>query len=403
MSKTAAPITITATEARSIAMRAQGLAEDMAPFGRGKAAALKAVQHLGYVQIDTIHVLQRAHHHVIWSRVPDYKPETLQELQSTDRAVFEYWNHASSILPTRDYRYSLPLMEKYRSETHWADESAELRSAIQRVYAEIRGKGPLRIGEVESKGSYASGWNNSGVGKIERIALHELWMQGLIMIRSRKGMEKIFDLTERVLPAGTDTRLPSPSEAAEFHVRRALAALGVARVQELHYLQDTARAEDGRAALRAMVEKREAVRISIPDVKAPLYALRSSLDLFSPIQRHAVRFLSPFDNLVIQRNRLKWLFEFDYAVEIYVPAAKRKYGYFVLPIQWGDRLIGRMDAKADRSESCLLIQNLVFEPSFKQLGSIKEPLREALDAFASFQGCAQWKIGRVSPKRFGLK
>jgi uncharacterized protein len=131
--------------------------------------------------------------------------------------------------------------------------------------------------------------------------------------------------------------------------------------------------------------------------------LRSSLDLFTPIQRHAVRFLSPFDNLVIQRKRLEWLFEFDYVVEIYVPAAKRKYGYFVLPIQWGDRLIGRMDAKADRSESCLLIQNLVFEASFKQLGSIKEPLREALDAFASFQGCAQWKIGRVSSKRFGLK
>jgi uncharacterized protein len=140
----------------------------------------------------------------------------------------------------------------------------------------------------------------------------------------------------------------SPSEAAEFHVRRALAALGVARVQELHYLQDTARAEDGRAALRAMVEKGEAVRISIPDVKTPLYALRSSLDLFTPIQRHAVRFLSPFDNLAIQRKRLEWLFEFDYVVEIYVPAAKRKYGYFVLPIQWGDRLIGRMDAKADR-------------------------------------------------------
>ena len=109
------------------------------------------------------YVLQRAHHHVIWSRVPDYKPETLQELQSTDGAVFEYWNHASSILPARDYRYSLPLMEKYRSEMHWANDSAELRSAMRRVYAQIRGKGPLRIGEVESKGTYASGWTDSGV------------------------------------------------------------------------------------------------------------------------------------------------------------------------------------------------------------------------------------------------
>jgi len=126
-------ITLSAKEARWIALRSQGLADIPAPFGEGKAAVLKAIQHLGYVQVDTVSVLQRAHHHVLWSRVPDYAPAMLHELQSPDAAVFEYWNHASSILPMGDFRYSLPLMRKYRTALHWSTASPELEKAIQRM------------------------------------------------------------------------------------------------------------------------------------------------------------------------------------------------------------------------------------------------------------------------------
>jgi uncharacterized protein YcaQ len=385
------PVSLSLAEVRAIVLRSQALADNESPFGLGKAAVLKAVQHLGYVQVDPISVIQRAHHHVLWSRVPDYHPDMLHELQDTDAAVFEYWNHAASYLPTRDYKFSLPLMRKYRGKLHWSDESPELRKSMRRMLTLIRKHGPLMISDVESKGS-AKGWSATTPGKIERRALHELWRRGDIMIRSRRGVQKVFDLTPRVLPAGTDLKFPSQRGAAEFHVRRALRALGVASRQELHYLKDAGQTEAARAALSALVNRGEAVQLQVSDfAKVPLFSLREALELSAPLKNAVVRFLSPFDNLTIQRKRLKWLFDFDYAVEIYVPANQRKYGYFVLPILWGDRLIGRMDAKANRSERQLVILNLVFEPTFLGLKAVQPAFVEALTRFTRFQQCDHWK------------
>src|SRR6267154_2409269 len=137
------PASLSLAEARAISLRSQGLAEDPAPFGSGKAAVLAAIQHLGYVQVDPINVIQRAHHHVLWSRVPDYQPEMLHELQSPDVSVFEYWNHATSYLPTSDFRFSLPLMRKHRAQLHWSNDSAELRASMRRMRGLIRKNGPL--------------------------------------------------------------------------------------------------------------------------------------------------------------------------------------------------------------------------------------------------------------------
>ena len=393
------PVSLTPAEVRAIVLRSQGLADNEAPFGLGKPAVLKAVEHLGYVQVDPINVLQRAHHHVLWSRVPDYSPDMLHELQSPDVAVFEYWNHASSYLPTRDYKFSLPLMRKYRRRLHWSDESPELRKSMRRMLSMIRKNGPLMISDVESAGS-VKGWSAATSGKIERRALHELWMRGDIMIRSRRGgVQKIFDLSSRVLPTGTDVKLPSKPEAAEFHIRRTLRALGVASRRELHYLQDAGQADVARAALSSFVNRGEAIELRATNFpKTPLFALREALELNPPLNKNVVRFLSPFDNLIIQRQRLKWLFDFDYTVEIYVRADKRKYGYFVLPILWGDRLIGRMDAKANRAERQLKIHNLVFEATFRELNLLRPVFIEALAGFTRFQQCENWKILRVEPK-----
>jgi uncharacterized protein len=210
-------------------------------------------------------------------------------------------------------------------------------------------------------------------------------------------------LPERILPERTDLRFPTKREAAEFHVRRALRALGVARAQELHYLQDTEQAGTIRAALLTLVNRGEAIELRVADFpKIPIFALREALELAAPLKNNSIRLLSPFDNLTIQRKRLKWLFDFDYSVEIYVPAAKRKYGYFVLPILWGDRLIGRLDAKASRAERQLVIHNLVFEPAFRELGAAKPAFLEALRNFTRFQQCDEWKISRVEPKAFRI-
>ena len=396
------PVSMSLTEVRAIALRSQRLAEDLSPFGLGKAAVLKAIQHLGYIQVDPINVLQRAHHHVLWSRVPNYHPDMLHELQDPDAAVFEYWNHAASYLPMTDYRFSMPLMRKYRGEFHWSDDSPELRKSMRRLLTMIRKQGPLMLSEVESTGA-VNGWSAGKTSKIERRALHELWMRGDIMIRSRQGVQKIFDLPARVLPAGMDVKMPSRFEAAEYHVRRALRALGIAAPQELHYLQDAGQASAAREALSALIKRGEAVETRVADLpKLRLFALRDALELNTPVENNIVRFLSPFDNLPIQRKRLNWLFDFDYVVEIYVPMEKRKYGYFVLPILWGDRLIGRMDAKANRAERQLVIHNLVFEPTFQDFEAVKSALGSALNDFTRFQECDQWKISQVEPKAFKI-
>lgn len=389
--------TISLSEARNIALRSQGLADEASPFGVGKEASLRAVQHLGYVQVDTISVVQRAHHHVLWSRVPDYAPEMLHQLQDPDRAVFEYWNHAASYLPVSDFRFSLPLMRRYRSETHWGDDTPELKRAIRRVLQLVRRKGALLLRDVESK-EFIGGWSNAAPSKIEKRALHELWMRGQVMIRSRQGFQKVFDLPERVLPPGIDQTLPTKKEVAEFHIRRALRALGVARTSELHYLQETERTSVVKTVLQDLVKKGEVVQLKVAEFpNVPCFALPGALDSASPLKASRLRILSPFDNLVIQRERLRWLFGFDYIIECYVPAAKRRYGYFVLPILWGDRFIGRMDAKADRAQRILQVNNLFFEPTFKDFGSVRSTLREVLQAFAKFQGCDRFKFAKISP------
>jgi uncharacterized protein YcaQ len=167
------PVSLSVTEVRAIVLRSQRLAEDLLPFGLGKTAVLKAIQHLGYIQVDPINVLQRAHHHVLWSRVPNYHPDMLHQLQDPDAAVFEYWNHAASYLPMTDYRFSMPLMRKYRREFHWSEDSPELRKSMRRLLTMIRKQGPLMLSEVESTGG-VDGWSAGKTSKIERRALHEL-------------------------------------------------------------------------------------------------------------------------------------------------------------------------------------------------------------------------------------
>ncbi|HEY5894263.1 MAG TPA: crosslink repair DNA glycosylase YcaQ family protein [Chthoniobacterales bacterium] len=394
------PLSISLSEARAIALRAQGLADEPAPFGESKTAVLQAIRHLGYVQVDTISVIQRAHHHVLWSRVPDYRREMLHELQELDRAVFEYWNHAASYLPMNDFRFSLPFMRQCRGKTYWTEWPPDLVKAMRRVLRTIRSNGALMLRDVETKGQI-EGWFNSSPDKIERRALHRLWLRGEVMIRSRQGFQKVFDLPERVLPEGTDVTLPTKREAAEFHARRALRALGVARSQELHYLRDADHGNAVRVALQSLIKRGEVIELQMAEFPdKPCFALRQSLELAAPLKSRMIRFLSPFDNLVIQRKRLQWLFGFDYTIEVYVPAAKRKFGYFVLPILWGDRIIGRVDAKASRPDRRLLIHHLIFEPDFADFDAIGTSLPEALTEFSRFQGCDEWEITKVTPSGF---
>ena len=389
--------TISLAEARRIALRSQGLAENSSPFGSGQSAVLKVVQHLGYIQIDTISVVQRAHHHVLWSRIPDYQPEMLHALHEKDRAVFEYWNHAASYLPMSDYRFSLPLRKIFRSKDYWSENSEDMEKAKRRLLARIRRDGPLLLREVESKKLIESWWN-APPSKIEKRALHRLWLQGRVMIRSRQGFQKVFDLPERVIPNDVDQKIPSARENAEFHVRKTLRALGIARVAELHYLQEAERAGEVKKALLRLVKSGEVLELRVAEFpEIPCYAFKEAMSLSGSLSERRLQVLSPFDNLVIQRQRLRWLFGFDYVIECYVPAPKRRFGYFVLPILWGEEFIGRMDAKADRANKTLLIQNLVFEPHFRASEKFRTAWADSLQKFMQFQGCEAFSIKKVQP------
>lgn len=360
---------------------------------------LRAIQHLGYVQVDTISVVQRAHHHVLWSRVPDYQPELLHELHEPDRAVFEYWNHAASYLPMSDFRFARPLMRRFRREGHWFDESPELKAAMRRLLQRIRRNGALLLREVESK-TFIGGWSNAAPSKIERRALHELWMRGQVMIRNRQGFQKVFDLPERVIPPDVNQTMPTKREAGAFHVRRALRALGVARLSELHYLQDAERASEVKSALRDLLKRGEVAELRVEEFPTvPCYALADALKKTAPLQKRLIRILSPFDNLVIQRERLRWLFNFDYVIECYVPAAKRRFGYFVLPILWGEQFVARMDAKADRANRKLLIHHLIFEKWFMEFDAVRPQLQKALEDFTRFQNCDSFVVSKVTPSK----
>ncbi len=375
-----------------MALEAQGLGAAVAPFGIEKEGALRAIEHLGYVQVDTISVIQRAHHHVLWSRVPGYGPEHLHTLQAEDREVFEYWSHAASFLPMRDFRFSRPLMRSFANgQTHWGEPAPEMDRAMRSILTRLRRNGPFQARDVIAEQTVNGGWGS--FTKIERRALHELWMQERVMIRSRAGFEKVYDLPERVMPEGVERRLPSAREVAIFRVRQAVRAHGLVREREISHLATAASRREIRAALDFLLRRGEVVEVRVEThPEQPCFGTPEALNaMYSPLPPR-VRFLSPFDNLIIQRARLRWLFGFDYQLECYVPALKRRCGYFVLPILVGDTFAGRLDATAERSAGVLRIKTLLLEPSSLDSIFSRAMLDEALHDFAAFNNCTEVRL-----------
>jgi uncharacterized protein YcaQ len=381
----ASPSLLSLVEARSIALRAQGLEED-APWGSGEAGARKTLQHLGYVQIDTISVVERAHHHVLWSRNPAYRPDDLASLIGKKQA-FEYWDHAASFLPIEAYRFCLPRMQALESgkSSHWFKRD---RAMMARVLARIRAEGPLQARDFEPpEGGRAGGpWFE---WKPAKRALEQLFMEGQLMIASRRGFQKVFDLTERVLPPGLDTRVPAPGELAAYLVERALRTHGIFREPEARYLRrglDQPVAQ----AVRHAIESGQAREVRIQGQRNAVYvASTAALETLSKsgARGHKARLLSPFDSFVIQRKRLRDLFSFDYLIECYVPAPKRKFGYFCLPVLWRGELVCRIDAKADRNARRLLVQSAHLEPGFRPDARFTEGISSSLAEFAAFNDC----------------
>ncbi|MCF7811594.1 winged helix DNA-binding domain-containing protein [bacterium] len=391
-------IQISLASARKLALNAQLLNKPKV-FPNNKEGVLQVIDNLGYVQIDTIAVVQRAHHHTLWNRCQDYNPVMLHELQVKDRRIFEYWGHALSFLPMSDYRFYLPCMDSYNHPSgKWEKDRLEKYGHLMEPTLErIRVEGALSSKDFETPAKKKGcQWTHP---KPVKAALELLFWQGKLMISERHNFQRVFDLTERVLPDDIDLTYPSDDELGEFLVRRALSVHGIAKAKEI---AEHIHAADKKLILKSLsdlTESGKVLKVKLEnDTRNDYYVLPDTLENISKCVESSKRviLLSPFDNLIIQRDRLKWLFGFEYAVECYVPAAKRKYGFFILPVLWGDRFIGRLDSKADRKTKTLNINNLYFETGFVDFEEFIPQFKFSLTDFAVFNECDNYIVEKVT-------
>jgi uncharacterized protein YcaQ len=373
------PVEISPARARAIWIDAQRLNAG-APFGAGPEAVARAVAHLGYVQIDTINVIERCHHHILYNRIPAYARADLAAAQADAKTVFEYWTHALSLIATEDFRFFSGEMKRQRREpTHWyADVGAkEVRKVVRRV----RDEGALTIADIKDDVLVDKDhpWASR---KPSKRALQAAFFRGELVIARREGMLKTYELTERHF--GWE-RLPKPASAAEitrYRLERALRTQGILGLSPVGL-----GAMGVRAAVKALVDREvgagRLVPVTFAGAAGEHWVRPEVLDaeITPPTLTHI---LSPFDPLIIQRKRTAAFFGYEHLFEAYVPKARRKFGYFTLPVLTGDEIVAALDLKADRQAGKLLIQAWHWVGR-GQARRHKQEIETALDRFARFQ------------------
>jgi hypothetical protein len=319
----------------------------------------------------------------------------LHELQTRDRRVFEYWWHAAAYLPMCDYRYALPRMRAHAESARTREFLKTHKPLVKEVLARIRKEGPQGSSHFDApSGKKRGSWWD---WKPAKRVLETLFSSGTLMVAGRENFQRLYDLTERVLPPDVDTKEPTREEWIRYLLRRILAGQGISSLK-YWWMRDKKALAFG---LSDLIQSGEVTTVSIAaDEGGPLYALTKAV---AAAERAAsvpeqVHILSPFDGLVIWRNELRRVFDFEYRLECYYPESRREFGYFCLPILWGDQFIGRIDAKADREAGVLLVRKVVFEHN-KSLRQALPLLADKLHAFAAFNGCNRLVIESVVPPR----
>lgn len=379
---------------RQLAISRQGLTTH-AKFGHGLEGTLQAIEHLGYVQIDTISVIERAHHHVLWNRVPDYQANTqsnhLNQLVQ-QKQIFEYWFHAASYLPMQDYRYALPHMASVRNGQHRYFGHGDTH-LMNEILARAKAEGSIRLRHIDKSKQNSGGWWNSSLA---RRSIDHLFMQGDLMICERNGMEKVYSLTEHCLPSHLDLSMPTIEEYARYLFNTTMRAHGIFTWKQLIHLKI---GKDIRDAMRNIVDEQIDAGVittlnKLGDTNKDNQNIFIEIDALERVTtpEWGVKILSPFDNLVIHRERLNSLFKFDYRLECYVPQAKRIYGYFSLPILYGNHIVGRIDCKAHRAQKCFEVISLHVEQHYFEDYSLDQDhfiaeLNREIENFAVFNQC----------------
>ena len=376
-----APLALSKTRARRIWLRAQRLDQSV-PFGDGPSATPAAVQHLGYVQIDTIHVVERSHHQILYTRIPSYQREHLRQAQSVDKSVFEYWTHALSYIPTADMRFFVRAMKR-EADNRSSFFHTVKRGDLQKVLGRIKRSGPLTIRDIdddelrEKDHEWAS-------RKPSKRALQLAFFRGVLTVSRREGMLKTYDLMTRHFGFDRLPKAAPESERMNYLLDRALRSQGVVSVDSVCHL-DAPR----KAAIRQLIGRRarrgELVPAALKGVEKIEHWVRPEM-LEAPLHpvEDIVHLLNPFDPLVIQRKRLSHFFGYEHRFEAYVPKEKRTFGYFSQPVLVGADIAAVLDLKTDRARGKLLIQNWTWLDKGARAVRRRQ-IEEALHRFEQFQ------------------
>ncbi len=371
--------TLTTSEARRIWLGAQRL-DEAAPFGCGPDATRRAIEHLGYVQIDTINVIERCHHHILFTRIPGYRRDDLDQAQRIDKSVFEYWTHALAYVPTSALPLFLPTMRRHKREPGRWYESVDA-STLRRVLRRIRTDGPLTLRDIDD-GERIEKDHPWASRKPEKRALQLAFYGGDLTVNARTGMLKSYELLDRHFGWPKRPKPASEAEVVAYLLDRALRAQGVVNLESICYL-DAKRKSAVRALIESRVRRKELLPVAI-DGAGEHWVAPATLEAIAPPNEEPVHLLSPFDPLVIQRKRLQQFFGYEHRFEAYVPKDKRVLGYFALPVLVGDRIVAAIDLKCDRDQGKLLVQQWTWMDR-RPSKELKRRIEGALDRFEAFQ------------------
>jgi uncharacterized protein YcaQ len=348
-------VDLSAEEARGLALRAQGFGD------ASMSEPVDLLERLGAIQMDSVNILARNHLLVPFSRLGAYSIDALHRAIYQERRGFEYWGHMASWLPIAEYRYFLPRMLRMREETRrwWVQARAEHAALYPLILERIRAEGPLgAVAFEDPRGGRGTWWD----WKPAKLVLEDLLDQGVLMCASRTaGFARVYDLAERVLPPGLDTRDPGQLAASRHLLVRGLERLGVATAIEMADYFRLKPVDRVKEALAGLLADGEIVPMAVEGWPKTAYSTEAALDGPLDVPAHRPTLLAPFDNLLWERDRIERIFGFHYRVEIYVPEPKRIHGYYVLPLLARGHLCGRADLKLDRQESILRVRGVWLE------------------------------------------
>jgi hypothetical protein len=376
---------LTKLQARRLWIGAQRL-DAQAPFGAGPRAVADAVAHLGYVQIDTIHVIERSHHHILYTRIPDYRRADLRQAQSADRSVFEYWTHALSYVASADFRFFIPEMKLHKREGHrWF---ASVKPADTRKVMRLLREGALTIRDIEDDVLTEKEhlWQSR---KPSKRALQLAFYTGAVTISERNGMLKTYELMARHFGWNKWPKAASGGEITAYLLDRALRSQGVVSLDSICHL-DAPRKKAVRTLIQRRVRRGELVPVALEGAGKHEHWAAPEAVAAAREASQLVHILSPFDPLIIQRKRTHLIFDYDHRFEAYVPKAKRKFGYFALPVLVGEDIVAALDLKSDRQAKKLLMQKWNWVgPGKAAKGEaravLKRRIEEELHRFERFQ------------------